>query len=401
MSKKRVCDRYIILETLFYLHSGIIGATYILYFYDLGYSKFVTNIITSVFNVFVFIFEIPSGSLSDNRGNKSALIISGIALSSSMALFLYAGNISILILGQIFWRISYAMQSGALEAWVVNTAELDDHELDAVFSKSAKIRNFVMILGGVIGTFIAKAGLRYIWIIPLITAIIYTLLVLRWVRNQQLNQSKFHTYNFKMNVRSELKDSFITIYDTIRKGDSIKTILLLNMGVAFVISPLFTYWSPYILQLGGGELGVLAWMWIFIKISMTAGNALWEHLHKKYNRIQALFVICILFGSIFIIAAINSNLLVGFAVIIGMEILLGVLDPIQKALINKYIDSDNRATMLSVNSMAERVGGWISLVLMGILGDVFSIGITWIIAGVTMLFLCIFISRLKRNPKIL
>lgn len=102
MSKKRVCDRYIILETLFYLHSGIIGATYILYFYDLGYSKFVTNIITSVFNVFVFIFEIPSGSLSDNRGNKSALIISGIALSSSMALFLYAGNISILILGQIF-----------------------------------------------------------------------------------------------------------------------------------------------------------------------------------------------------------------------------------------------------------------------------------------------------------
>lgn len=397
MNKKRVCDRYIILETLFYLHSGIIGATYILYFYDLGYSKFVTNIITSVFSIFVFIFEIPSGSLSDNRGNKSALMISGIALSSSMALFLYAGNISILILGQIFWGISYAMQSGALEAWVVNTAELHDSELDAVFSKSAKIRNIVMVLGGVLGTLIAKAGLRYIWIIPLITAVIYTLLVLRWVTNKELNQSELHTYNLKINVRSELKESFITIYNTIRKGEAIKTILLFNMGIAFVISPLFTYWSPYILQLGGGELGVLAWMWIFIKMSMAAGNALWEYLHKKYNRIQALFVICISFGAIFIIAAMNSNLLVGFAVIIGMEFLLGVIDPIQKTLINKYVNSDNRATMLSVNSMAERVGGWISLVLMGVLGDVFSIAFTWIIAGVTMMFLCIFVAKIKRN----
>lgn len=58
---------------------------------------------------------------------------------------------------------------------------------------------------------------------------------------------------------------------------------------------------------------------------------LWEHLHKKFNRIQALFLICILFDSIFIIAATNSNLLVEFAVIVWMELLLEVITPIQKA----------------------------------------------------------------------
>lgn len=42
-------------------------------------------------------------------------------------------------------------------------------------------------------------------------------------------------------------------------------------------------------------------------------------------------MICILFDSIFIIAATNSNLLVEFAGIVGMELLLKVITPIQKA----------------------------------------------------------------------
>jgi len=41
--------KYYILNTLFNIHLGFIGATYVVYFYESGISKLTTNILLSIF----------------------------------------------------------------------------------------------------------------------------------------------------------------------------------------------------------------------------------------------------------------------------------------------------------------------------------------------------------------
>jgi len=59
-----------------------------------------------------FLFEIPSGYMSDKIGHKLTLVISRVLMLVSTIFFLVANNITFLIIGAIFLSASIAFQSG-------------------------------------------------------------------------------------------------------------------------------------------------------------------------------------------------------------------------------------------------------------------------------------------------
>ena len=60
LSKSR---QFILLEMVFFLHTGIIGAVYTLYLLSLGLSLFEANAISAIFNIAAIVFEVPSGAM--------------------------------------------------------------------------------------------------------------------------------------------------------------------------------------------------------------------------------------------------------------------------------------------------------------------------------------------------
>ncbi len=68
-----------------------------------------------------FIFEIPSGYLSDKMGHKEALVVSRVIMLCSTLLFLFADSISFLILAGVFMSASQAFFSGTGSAFMHET----------------------------------------------------------------------------------------------------------------------------------------------------------------------------------------------------------------------------------------------------------------------------------------
>lgn len=74
-------------------------------------------------NISAFIFEIPSGYMSDKIGHKQALITSQALMMLSTLFYLFADSISFLILGSIFMSTSWAFHSGTGSAFMHETLQ--------------------------------------------------------------------------------------------------------------------------------------------------------------------------------------------------------------------------------------------------------------------------------------
>lgn len=95
-----------------------------------------------------FVFEVPSGYLSDKIGHKTALVISRIATLLSTLFFLFADSIQFLILGTIFLSIGSAFISGTGSAFMHETLRAlgRESEYTKVIGKASSIGFAVPIL---------------------------------------------------------------------------------------------------------------------------------------------------------------------------------------------------------------------------------------------------------------
>ena len=104
LSKSR---QFILLEMVFFLHTGIIGAVYTLYLLSLGLSLFEANAISAIFNIAAIVFEVPSGAMCDSIGKRKTSLFAGVTLFLAMLCFLSSVNILVAVMGQVFWGLSY------------------------------------------------------------------------------------------------------------------------------------------------------------------------------------------------------------------------------------------------------------------------------------------------------
>jgi len=72
-------------------------------------------------NFFGFVFEIPSGYISDKIGHKQALIVARILMLFSTIFFLLANDRTFIMLGSAFLGVSAAFQSGTGSAFMHET----------------------------------------------------------------------------------------------------------------------------------------------------------------------------------------------------------------------------------------------------------------------------------------
>lgn len=381
-SIRKARNIYFILQTLFYVHLGIIGSTYILYFYNQGLSKLQTNIISSVFSITVFMMEIPSGAYCDRFGSRKTLLCAGITLSLSMLLFWIGGNIAILAIAQLLWGASFAFESGASQAWVINKLQLKKEALDKMFAQSQKINSISMIIGGLIGAYLATKELRYIWILPIFLGLVYILFVSICVYDNKLVKN---TKTDFITGISDLKKNTKLGFNTIKKTKPLKKLIIFNLVISFSFSPLFVYWSPYISSLTNEGIWILGWMWVLIKVMNIIGNMVLDKYCFKIDRNRVLVSSLLILSCVVTTAGMSDNFIYVVCMFLLFELLLGIIKPIQRAYINEYIVDDIRATLVSFDSMFGRIGSFLSLIIMGYLGDMFSMGLTWMIAGLLSL----------------
>ena len=285
--------KFVYMETIFFLHTGIIGAVYTLYLLSLGLTIFQANLISAIFNISTLIFEVPSGVMCDLIGKRKTAIMAGVSLFLAMLCFLTSINIYLIIAGQLLWGGSYALESGTVEAWLVNDNFLKGSELDSVFASSKKIQSITMIAGSFIGTWMADYSLKLIWVAPCISSIFFIIMVIKFM-------DKVETIPSNTSVLELYKTSLTYIKNgqqLIVKNKKLSYIYTLIILMGFISAPLMIFWSVYLNEVDSSfSYMYLSTIWLLIQISIIIGNQILELTGKYCGRPKILKYTFFIFG---------------------------------------------------------------------------------------------------------
>jgi len=371
--------KYYILNTLFNIHLGFIGATYVVYFYESGISKLTTNILLSI-----FIFEIPSGIIADKFGEKAILLVSGITLVISMSFFLLGNSFYIFVVAQFLWGISFFSVSGALDSWFVNRVK-NRNNLPLFFAQANTINNSLKIISGFIGGILSQVSLKIPWVMSLIFSLLYFISVCIFIEPQDITIKTKLTLKRKL---FEFKCGYIDSINQFKANKNLEKIVLLNSTVAFVISPIFIFWSPYLKELSGNKIWILGNIWLIINLSNFIGNLIVEKKSIiRENYFLTLKIVYLILSVSIIIGVLIGNFISVLIAFIIFEIGLGIVQPLEKVLTNNFIEDSNRASLLSFDSMIQKIFNFGSLIIMGIISEYYSIKITWLFHSFMMILI--------------
>ncbi len=389
---------YYLLTFLFDFAVGLTAATYVLFLLSKGLDVFQVMLVNLVFMVANFIFEIPTGAYADYFGRRKAIVLSFVFLVVALLVYFESKNIAMFILAEILAAIHFTFASGALDAWMVDSMERKNYigKIDFIFSHAAIIGKVAALLGGLLGGYLGAIALNLPFGIGAVVAFAGLLVSIFYI-NEDTKIKK--TLNLVGNIGQIGK----VAKDSITYGIKHKVILWLILSSIvsmFAFQPLNMYWSPRMNDLAGNQIWLMGWVWAGMCLFMIIGSYLVKMLLKKERAYSWILILTAIFLAVPILISSVSNI---FAVVLvsffTYEIGRGMLTPAHKAYLNKHIPGEQRATVLSFDSMMGKFGAALGLVVLGWIAKNTSIQTSWFIAGILLLFLIPIYLRARRNER--
>ncbi len=338
-------------------------------------------ILQAVFTFSMFLFEVPTGVIADKFGRKTSLILSGAV--TGVAALVYASHPSfwIFVLGEILWAIGSALASGADSALVYDSLKQDGQEIKSksVFNRMETVGLLAMVISAPIGSLAAKQfGINWAMLLTSIPMFIAVIIGLTFKEPPIIQKGEQRNY-FKI-----LKTGMAYF-----KNHKILRILTIDY-VSIIALSFFLVWVYQVilkkfnfpLEYYGFVHGAIVIAEIIVLNSVikieTAINS-----KKRYILLSSLLV-----GVCYLILAFSMNIYIAIACMLLIAGFGLTLKPLFQNYMNKYIESEQRATVLSAINMTKSIVVAIANIIFGYFVDwntqytLFGIGLMVIIFAI-------------------
>ncbi len=395
-SLRRVKLTYYLYVTLFWFATVLPAAVQVLLIQARGFDLSQIGVVLGIYGFAVVLLELPTGGLADAIGRKRVTLLALGFILASLAVLLVAFSFVTLLAFAILSGAGRALSSGALEAWFIDSLqEVDpDAELQPALAVAGTFELFALgvgtLLSGVIPTFfggLPEEGTAIFTPFSMTIVFSIAMFVVTFLAVVLLVKED----------RSRLGDAevsgFGTIPNLIREAVGLSrrnpTILLL-LGAAsvggFALSGVETFWQPYFANLLGGSEGNSVLFGFLLAGSFglgMVGNLLSTPLSKLFKKRYAL--VAALFGGIqggmLLLLALQSTAGLATAFFWLVYFSRGTMNSPHATLFNSEVPAAKRSSMLSVQSLANYVGGGLGSIALGYVSEGFSISTAWMIAA--------------------
>ena len=385
-ASRKVQRTYLTLLLFNTLAASLIWGINTLFLLDAGLSNTEAFAANAFFTFGFMIFEIPTGVVADLRGRRASYLLGVITLGVSTLLYLFMWYRSAQFWG---WALSsmllglgFTFFSGAVEAWLVDALAHSGFKdkLESVLAKGEIVEGTAMLTGSVAGGVIAQAtnlGVPY-----LIRA---ALLVLNFLFALLLMKD----LGFKpSNEKSPIKEIKTIVAGSIRHGlrnPPVRWIMFAAPFTGAVTMYAFYAMQPYLLQLWGDEkaYGIAGLAAAIVAGAQIAGGLLVPYVGKVFHRRTSVLLIG---GVVSIVVMAVVGLVPNFWVVVTLLILWGLMfsatTPVRQTYLNGLIPSEQRATVLSFDSVFGSSGGVVFQPLLGKAADVWNYPASYILCAV-------------------
>ena len=381
MTSRRIVTTYLVLTFLQTLAASFIWGVNTLFLLDAGLSLTEAFVANAAFTAGMVLFEVPTGVLADIRGRRFSYLLGTLTLAASTVLYLlmwrmtapfWAWALASMLLG-----FGFTFFSGAVQAWLVDALEESDFKgsLESVLAKGEVVEGVAMLTGSVAGGYLAQAtnlGMPYVFraiVLALSFALAFRLM---------------HDVGFT----PKQTDAPLDEVRRVMKGAveyglgqrPVRWVMLANVFTDGVSMYAFYAMQPYLLQLYGdprayGVAGIAA---AVVGGAQIGGGLLVPHLDAVFRRRTSVLVTAALLST-FTLAAIAAvpQFWTTVALLSLWGLVFATVMPVRQAYVNELIPSEQRATVLSFDSLMGSTGGVFAQPLLGKSADAWGYGASY------------------------
>jgi MFS family permease len=401
---RRIQRTYLVLLLGNTLAASFIWGINTLFLLDAGLSNLEAFAANAFFMAGMVVFEVPTGVVADTWGRRLSYLLGTLTLA--VTTFLYWG---LWLTSAPFWTwaivsallgLGFTFFSGAVEAWLVDALGYAGYtgSLELIFGRGQMVGGIAMLGGSVAGGVIAQAtslGVPFL----LRGGVLLTMFALAYVLMQDLGFTPAPEANPLRATRNVLNASI----DHGLRNPPVRWVMLaapFSTGVGFYV---FYALQPYLLELYGDEkaYSVAGLAAAAVAAAQIAGGWAAPRIRGLFaKRTTALILAAFANVLVLVLLGVAPAFWLGLLLVIVWGLIFSAERPIRQAYLNGMIPSQQRATVLSFDSLMGSAGGVVVQPVLGRAADVYTYAASFVVGGAIQLFSVPFLiaSRRERSP---
>ena len=386
------------------LSASLIWGINTIFLLDAGLSNFQAFAANAIFTAGMMVFEVPTGIVADSVGRRFSYLLGTLTLSASTLLYVLLWQIE-----APFWQwavvsvligLGFTFFSGAVEAWLVDalTATGYKGEMETVFGRGQIVMGVAMLTGSVAGGFIAQlTGLGVPFVLRGLILIVMFVAAFRLMHDVGFTPDK------SGRVGARMRRIAVATIDYGWRVPAVRWLMLEAFFTGGVAIYGFYALQPYLLELYGDPnayqiAGLVA---AIVAGAQIVGGVAAPRIRRIWRRRTSAIIVTTALG---VLALALIGLIESFAAVILLIAVWALLSaasiPIRQTYINGLIPSQQRAAILSFDSLMESSGGVWAQPALGRAADIWGYAPSYVIgAGISALALpFLLLSRRQNAP---
>jgi len=366
-----------------------VAAIFVLYLLSNGLSMTQVLLLQSFFTVLIFFLEIPSGVVADLFGLKRTLMLSQISVTIGFIFYGFSSSFYWFLLAEFFIALGISLYSGTDSAFVYDTLKQikEESKFKKVMGRVNAIGTTSIGISAALGGYLATIfGQRNLFFFGASFFVIGTILL------SFLKEPKLY-------VKVEDRDYFKHLREGI--SYSLKHPEIKKYIIYFSLFGAFTYMLFYLIQ-PYFEIGGLSLVLIGLGVSgyflfKAIGYSFTDKITKYFKNKDKLLIYLLVIVGIFFVLLNFVNVWIGMGIIFIMMFLSALKELIVDNEVNTYCKASHRATILSVKNMSKSLLYALFGPIIGYTTDTFSLHITLMLMGGTLLLFGVYVVFLFRK----
>lgn len=353
------------------------------------------------FTAGMVLFEIPTGVVADSRGRRVSYLWGAGTLLMSTVLYWLMWQLQAPFwawaLSSVFIGLGFTFFSGAVEAWLVDALDATGYsgDLESVFGRGQTVTGVAMLAGSLAGGIIAQVtnlGVPYL----IRAGLLAVTLAMAGTLMRDLGFTPDRSSGVVDQGKALLRNS-------IRFGlgnPPMRWLMLASPFLSGVGVYAFYAMQPFLLELYGDEsaFGIAGLAAAIVAGSQIVGGLAVPWVRRVVSRrthvlIGAAFLSVIVFA----LLGITTNFWMALGLMVLWSLAFSASTPLRQAYVNGLIPSDQRATVLSFDSLMGSAGGVAFQPVLGRAADVWSYGTSYLVAGAIALVAVPFTALARRE----
>lgn len=355
----------------FFSAFDITSAIWVLYLGFKGMTLVQIGLLEGIFHITGFLSEIPTGALADLFGRRKILIIGRITSLISAIIMLFSNSFIGFALGFILSAWGYNLNSGSEEALVYDTLKILNRE-DEFLKINGRINLIIEVSQGLavfIGGILSQIDFSISYITAIVIGIISLIISTKFIEVDVIEKESQN-----INIVKHLKESI----NIVKNNKKLLNILMFFPLIYTFSAIVYFYGQQLFDDMGYSRLNISI-IFLFNGIFSSLGAILSSEIYKRYKSSGWISISIFMSILIILMGFTENKLSIIFFLCIGF--LTAILQPISSKLINSMVESNQRATIISVESMFYSLMMIILFPLCGFIGDKIDLQLSFMLIG--------------------